>query len=79
MQRIAKSVPLKKIEFIDYICPNCGHNQFYSAVSDEDDNLMQLPSRDEYHKACCKCKTIFWDKFISHFEITLEDDRVFIF
>lgn len=79
MQRIAKSIPIEKIEFIDYICPNCGHNLFYSSISDKDDELMKLPSRDEYYKACSKCKTIFYDKFMSHFEVVLEDGRVFNF
>lgn len=79
MQRISKPISIKKIEFIDYICPNCGNNLFYSATSDETDELMQLPSKDEYYKACCECKTIFYDKFMSHFEIVLEDGRVFNF
>ena len=76
MQRVSKSILIQKIEYIDYVCPKCGSNLFYASSSEPDDDLMKLPSRDKYHCACLKCKTIFWDQFIPHFEIILEDGRV---
>ena len=79
MQRISKIIPIQKIEYVDYVCPNCGNNLFYSSSSNREDNLMKLSSRDKYHCACTKCKTIFWDRFIPHFEITLEDGKVINF
>lgn len=79
MQRVLKSIPIQKIEYIDYICPNCGNNLFYNSTTNQNDELMKLSSKDKYHCACNKCGTIFWDMFIPHFEITLEDGRVFNF
>ena len=77
MQRISKSIPVQKIEYIDYICPKCGSDSFYMSTSNKEDALNQLPNKDRHHKACCKCKTIFWDFCEPHFEIILEDGRVF--
>lgn len=79
MQRIANPIAIQDIKFIDYICPNCGSNSFYIGSSNQDDVINNLPNRDQYHKVCSQCKTIYWDMFKPHFEITLEDDRVFTF
>lgn len=76
MQRIAKNIPIKNIEFIKYICPNCGCEDFYIATTEKDDPLMNLPNRDDLHKACCNCKTIFWDNYHPYLELIFEDESI---